>query len=255
MMPTSLLIVAIALGTCVATLLGGWLALSLKRGRNLVLGFSAGAVIGVAFFDLLPEALSLSGSSVLLAAALGFLVYFLFDRLVAQCDGHVAATFLLGRGSGRKTATHFSWNRSRRGLLGAASLSAHSLLDGFGIGIAFQAGHGAGLVVAAAVVAHDFADGLNTVNVVTSNGGARSQARRWLIADAVAPLLGAGLSLFFSLSPAKLGLLLAGFAGFFLYIGAVDLLPESQRGGGRLGTTLATLLGALFLYAVARMAM
>ena len=153
---------------------------------------------------------------------------------MAQCDGHVAAP--------------------RRGLLGAASLSAHSLLDGFGIGIAFQAGHGAGLVVAA-VVAHDFADGLNTVNVVTSNGGARAQARRWLIADAVAPLLGAGLSLFFSLSPEKLGLLLAGFAGFFLYIGAVDLLPESQRNGGRLGSTLAVLLGALFLYLVARAAM
>lgn len=230
-MTTTLLIGAIALCTAIATLLGGALALSLREGRNLVLGFSAGAVIGVGFFDLLPESISLAGSSVLLAAACGFFLYLLFDRLVA----HHAV-----RG---------------RGLLGAASLSAHSLLDGFGIGIAFQAGHGAGFVVAAAVLAHDFADGLNTVNVVTKNGGTRLQARKWLAIDAIAPLVGAGLSLFFTLSNDRLGLLLAAFAGFFLYIGAVDLLPESQRASGRMGTTFATLLGALFLYVVARLAM
>jgi zinc transporter ZupT len=225
---TIALIAAVSLATCIATLLGGWLALSLRGRIHLVLGFSAGAVMGVAFFDLLPESLSLSGSAALLAAALGFFLYMLFDRLVAQ---------------------------QGRGPLGAASLSAHSLLDGFGIGIAFQAGHNVGLVVSAAVLAHDFADGLNTVNVVTKNGGAREQARRWLVIDAVAPLVGAGLSLFLSLSSHWLGLLLAGFAGFFLYIGAIDLLPESQRGPELVLPAIATGAGALFLYVVARLAM
>jgi zinc transporter ZupT len=230
---TTLLVAITALGTCIATFLGGWLALSLKSRINLVLGFSAGAVIGVAFFDLLPEALSLSGPSILPIAALGFLAYLLFDRLAAP--------------GAQGPNLH-------RGMLGAASLSAHSLLDGLGIGIAFQAGHGAGLVVSAAVLAHDFADGLNTVNVVTKNGGARRQAMGWLAADAIAPLIGAGLSLFVHLPPASLGFLLAGFAGFFLYIGAVDLLPESQRGVSKLAASAATLLGALFLYVVARLA-
>jgi zinc transporter ZupT len=232
---TTGLIVVTALCTCVATFLGGWLALSLKSRINLVLGFSAGAVIGVAFFDLLPEALSLRGPSILPIAALGFLAYLLFDRLASH--------------SGPQEGN------PRRGILGAASLSAHSLLDGLGIGIAFQAGHGPGLVVAAAVLAHDFADGLNTVNVVTRNGGARRLAMGWLAADAIAPLVGAGLSLFFHLPPSTLGVLLAIFGGFFLYIGAVDLLPESQRGTSRLGASLMTLLGALFLYGVARLAM
>ena len=196
-----------------------------------MLGFSAGAVIGVSFFDLLPESLSLSGPVILPVAAAGFFSYLLFDRLVARHDAPA------------------------RGALGAASLSAHSLLDGFGIGIAFQAGPGAGLVVSAAVLAHDFADGLNTVNVVTKHGGSRAQAMRWLAIDAVAPLVGAGLSLFLSMGTHTLGLLLAGFAGFFLYIGAVDLLPESQRAPQRFRSSLAALLGALFLYVVARAAM
>ena len=68
-------------------------------------------------------------------------------------------------------------------------------------------------------------------------------------------MLGAALSLFVSLPPEILGVLLAVFAGFFLYIGGVDLLPESQRQGSRLSAAAATVVGALFLYAVARLAM
>ena len=228
---TSLLILGVVFCAGIATLLGGVFALSLHGRHGLVLGFSAGAVLGVAFFDLLPEALSLGGNIMLATVAAGFFLYLLFDRLVMR------------------------HGKPARGLLGAASLSAHSLLDGFGIGIAFQAGHGAGLVVSAAVLAHDFADGLNTVNVVTKNGGSRAQALRWLTVDAAAPLLGAGLSLFFSLSAELLGLLLAGFAGFFFYIGAVDLLPESVRAAGRLPAAASVVAGALFLYGVARLAM
>ena len=230
-MTTTTLILGVVFCAGIATLLGGFFALSLRGRQGLVLGFSAGAVIGVAFFDLLPEALSLGDFRMLGAAAAGFFLYLLFDRLVMR-HGNPA-----------------------RGFVGATSLSAHSLLDGFGIGIAFQAGHDAGLVVSAAVLAHDFADGLNTVNIVTKNGGARAQALRWLVIDAIAPLLGAGISLFFSLRADLLGLLLAGLAGFFLYIGAVDLLPESQRAPQRLWSGFATLLGALFLYAVARLVM
>jgi len=44
--------------------------------------------------------------------------------------------------------------------------------------------------------------------------------------------------------------LLALFCGFFLHIGASGLLPESHRAHPRPSTTIATLLGAAFLYAV-----
>jgi ZIP family zinc transporter len=128
------------------------------------------------------------------------------------------------------------------------------MLDGLGIGFAFQASHQAGVVVAAAVLAHDFADGLNTVNVVVKHGGSRPQALRWLLADALAPVVGAAISLFFRLPGDMLALLLAGFVGFFLYIGALDLLPESRRAGSRWASGLATLLGAAFLFTVARFA-
>jgi len=137
-----------------------------------------------------------------------------------------------------------------RGLVGAASFSAHSVLDGFAMGVAFQASREIGLIVAAAVLAHDFADGLNTVNVVIKNGGTRAFALRWLAVDAVAPVVGASLSLLLTPDRGVLAVLLALFCGFFLHIGASGLLPESHRAYPRPSTTLATLLGAGFLYFV-----
>jgi zinc transporter ZupT len=237
----SLLVVPIALGACVATLGGGLFAIAIRDRLHLVLGFSAGAVLGVAFFDLMPEALSLGHSldpRVLTAiVALGFFLYVLLDRAVAPHD-HGAT---LGR-------------QPRRGWLGAGSLSVHSFLDGLAIGVAFQAGRSIGIVVAVAVVIHDFSDGLNTVNVVVKNGGERRAALRWLLVDAIAPVLGALSSLTFSLPNGMIAVLLAFFAGFFLYIGASDLLPESHHAHPRFFTTVATLAGAATLYGVTQIA-
>ena len=233
---TALLVLLIALGALTATMLGGVMALKLEGKLPLVMGFSAGAVIGVAFFDLAPEALEagrgLYAPRALLAlAALGFFLYTVLDRLVARhdCEGQA---------------------NPARGLMGAASFSAHSVLDGFALGVALQASREIGLIVAAAVLAHDFADGLNTVNVVVKNGGTRRFALRWLAVDAIAPVVGASLSLLITPSANMLAVLLAVFCGFFLHIGASGLLPESHRAYPRPSTTFATLLGAGFLYAV-----
>ena len=231
-----LIVMAVALGACAATMAGGLLSLKLGGKLPLVMGFSAGAVIGVAFFDLAPEALEAGKGfyeprTLLAIAALGFFFYTVLDRLVARhdCEGQA---------------------NPARGMMGAASFSAHSVLDGFAMGVAFQASREIGLIVAAAVLAHDFADGLNTVNVVMKNGGTRGFALRWLAVDAVAPVLGASLSLLITPGPGLLALLLALFCGFFLHIGANGLLPESHREHPRPSTTVATLLGAAFLYAV-----
>ncbi len=237
------LIMLIALGTFGATLIGGWLALTLRDRLHLVLGFSAGAVLAVAFFDLLPEALKLDRADpagVLGVAALGFFAYTVLDRLIALDAQRV------GAGQDGTLAA--------RGWLGAASLSAHSFVDGFAIGAGFQASPSVGAVVAVAVIAHDCADGMNTVNLVVKNGGSRGHAFGWLALDAVAPVLGAATSLLLRFSDHDLAQLLALFGGFFLYIGASDLLPESFHAHPKTLTTLMTLLGAIFLYTVVRLA-
>jgi zinc transporter ZupT len=228
--------------TVISTLLGGLFALWRKDKLHLILGFSAGAVVGVAFFDLLPESLDLAhsrytNSTVTLAVAVGFLAFMLLSRMILV-HPHVEDCE----------------NDRHQGRLGALSLSLHSLLDGLGIGLAFQASKAAGLVVAIAVLAHDFSDGLNTVSFVLKHDGKVVEARRWLIADAVAPLIGVLISFGIRLPQTTLGLVLAVFCGFFLYIGASDLLPESHHKHPTLVTSVLTILGAAVIYGAVRFA-
>jgi ZIP family zinc transporter len=231
------LLVILGLAAGLATLAGGVLALRLADRVGLILGLSAGAVVGVALLDLLPEALKLAPPDqnriTTTLVALGFLICLVIDR-----------SFLLAAPEGG----------GHRGHLGAASLTAHSLLDGVAIGLGFQASPAVGAVLAAAVLAHDLADGANTVAVSQIGGRSILRARAWLAADALAPLAGIGISRLISPPPQILASLLALFAGFFLYIGASELLPGSHHGHPSLWTTATTVLGVAMIWLVVRLA-
>ncbi len=103
-------------------------------------------------------------------------------------------------------------------------------------------------MVAAAVVTHDFSDGVNTMSIVIRNRAERGPALRWLCAVAAAPVLGIVATRFFTLPPDAIGVSLAIFAGFFLYIGASDLIPESFHAHPKFLTTALTVAGAAVLY-------
>jgi ZIP family zinc transporter len=241
------MLIAIAVATFVATTLGGLGALKLRDKQHLVLGFSAGAVIGVALFDLIPEAFQLGTQFydihfVSSVVAVGFLLYLILDRTLFfhshtddDCEAHEHGAI-------------------ERGSFGATSLSAHSLLDGVAIGLAFQVSPAIGAAVAVAVLVHDFSDGINTVSMVIKNGGTERSALRWLMIDAAAPVVGVMSTYFFTIPESAFGLVLALFAGFFLYIGASDLIPESHHAHPKLLTTVMTVVGATTLYVAIRFA-
>jgi zinc transporter ZupT len=231
-----LLVVGVVTGS--ATLLGGALALRFRSALGWLLGFSSGAIVGVALFDLLPEALDLAGErhshfSITTAVAIGFGLYLVADR---------ASVLMNGAAGGQ------------RGHFAPASLTAHSLMDGLGIGLAFQVSTAAGLIVALAVVAHDILDGANTVTLSLAGGSGTRTARGWLFADSAAPLVGIGLARLISIPTFTLAVLLGMFAGVFLYIGASELLPLSHDRRPRLSTIAATGAGFLFIYLVIRLA-
>jgi len=234
------MVILIVLATVIATVCGGLFAMRFKDKLHLILGFSAGAVIGVAFFDLLPESLELgkqiySLSFITSIVALGFLVFMMLDRLLSFHDHSEDCD-----------------NKRHNGRLGAGSLSLHSLLDGVAIGLSFNVSQSVGIIVAIAVLAHDFSDGINTVGMILKSKGSRKETFVWLGIDSIAPVIGIISTYFFTLSQTSLGLLLALFCGFFLYIGASDLLPESHHGHPARWTSLTTLMGALCIYIVVR---
>lgn len=219
-----------------STFLGGLFTLRFKDKLHLIMGFSAGAIISVAFLDLLPEAIELVGdrmglSQTISIVVLGFFIYMVLDRMLNfHChEGHCE-------------------NERHGGGLGAASLCVHSFLDGMAIGLAFQVSTAVGFVLATAVLVHNFSDGVNTVSIILKGGANNRRAFFWLILDAVAPVLGIVSTLFFSLPDFGLGIILAFICGFFLYIGAGELLPESHHSHSTRWTTVMTVLGGLVLY-------
>jgi zinc transporter ZupT len=233
----NMVIFFIIVATIVATTLGGLFAVRYKDQLHLILGFSAGAVLGVALFDLLPEALELtmgtySIRTVTILIAVGFSFYMVLDRFFSL-HGH--------------PKDHCE-NPSHSGELGASALTFHSFLDGFGIGLAFKVSPAVGWIVAAAVLSHDFSDGINTVNMILKNKGERQAALKWLAADALAPALGVLSTYFLRVSPPTLGLILAVYIGLFLYISASDLIPESHHKHPTVYTSVMTILGMAVIF-------
>jgi ZIP family zinc transporter len=214
--------------TVASTLLGGALALRLRRELQTAIALSGGIVIAVALFDLIPEGLHAIGDDrrVLTLVGAGFILFFVVERFLV----------LHHRDEPEQARSH-----GRVGALGAGALAFHTFTDGLGIGLAFGLDTETGLLVLLAVVSHDFADGVNAVTFIVSQGGSKTAALRWLTLVAVAPLLGAAVGSLVDVSAETLGHLLAVYAGVFLYIGATDLLPEAHRHPSwrRVGVTLA----------------
>lgn len=221
--------------TVISTLAGGLVALRLAQELTTAIALTGGVVVAVALFHVLPEAMDAVGDPhrVGMLVGAGFLAFFLAERLLVLHH---------------RDDTEHAQAHAHVGAFGAAGLSLHSFVDGLGIGLAFDLSTSTGLLVFVAVVSHDFADGLNTVGFVLRQSGDRRRAVRWLSVDALAPLAGAIIGSTLSISEANLGMALAVYAGFFLFMGATDLLPHAHEhpSGKRVALTLAG-FGAIFL--------
>jgi ZIP family zinc transporter len=226
--------------TVLATLIGGRVALRLSHTLPTVIALTGGVVVAVALFDVLPEGIEAVGdpAKATTLVAIGFLAFFFAER----------ALVLHHRDDTAEAQAHH-----RVGVLGALGLSIHSFIDGLGIGLAFGLDSATGLLVFVAVVSHDFADGLNTVSFVLKQSGNRRQAVRWLTIDAIAPLLGAIVGSIVGVSDQSLGYILCLYSGFFLYMGATDLLPEAHAHASwsRVGLTAS---GFALIFVVTRVA-
>jgi len=215
-----------------------------KDRLHLVMGFTAGVLLGVVAFDIFPEIISeLSATGydpiyAMIALVAGFLVFHIFEKSILIHHSHED-----------EYAVH---KHPDVGVASAIALAGHSFLDGMGIGLGFQVSNTVGILVAVAVIAHDFTDGMNTVALMLSNKNTIKKAKWFLLLDALTPILGALSTLFFTFSSHFLILYLGFFAGFLLYIGASDILPEAHSKHSSWKTIVLTVFGVIFTFVVTR---
>ena len=229
-------LVVLTIITILSTLVGGLFALRKNGSLCGFFAFSAGSLLAVSFLDLLPESMNLAGKVGLDVKYVGLMIIVSF----------LFYTFLE-----RVFMTHHHHEDERHGHImgpvGAGSLVLHSFVDGIAIGAAFLVNASVGLLVALAVISHDFTDGINTVTLMLKNKHGKRQALFFLIADAIAPVVGVLFASFIFISDKALALILAFFVGEFVYLAASNLLPELKEERS-LKISLLMLLGVVVIY-------
>ncbi len=231
--------------TFVSTLAGGLIAARFRNRFGIVAAFASGVLIAVPLFDLLPESLKLAVEinvpleQLLYAVAVGFIFLYILERYISVhhvCEGDVCQNVRHPKG----------------GFFGAAELSAHSFMDGLAIGLSFHINTHVGIIIAVAVISHDFSDGINTFTVMLHAGNTLRSSLGMLLVDAITPVLGAASTLLFSIPERWLVLILPFFAGGFLYLGASELLPEAHQKNPPLLSMIATLSGFALIFIIIR---
>ena len=231
---------------------GGLFGIRHRDKLYLIMSFTAGILIAVCFFDIMPEIISLtteknlSITNAFIALVFGFLFFHILEKTVLLHHTHIHQE------KNYHEHNNIDHKHPTIGILGASGLSFHSFLDGVGIGLGFHVSPHIGLLIAIAVIAHDFSDGLNTVTLMLANRNNVKNAFKFLLADATTPILGVISTFIFSIPNNWLQLYLGFFAGFLLYIGASDLLPEAYSQNNSYKMIALTLTGVIFIFIVTR---
>lgn len=224
------MILAILAGSALS-LIGGALIFLTKKRRpmaiTMALPFGAGALLAAAFFDLLPESFEHGEPRVLLVWALiGFMIFFLFERLVTWFHHH--HEHQLGQ-----------TNHSKNHLVVIGDV-LHNVIDGVAIGAAFVANPVTGFITTIAVSAHEIPKELGTFGILLSRGWRDRKVLTVNVMTAVGTVLAAGTTyLLGNVFAIPLGPLLAMTAGMFIYIAASDIIPDIHEQPRRIGTIQA----------------
>jgi ZIP family zinc transporter len=236
--------IIVSLLTFVSTLLGGLASIKYRNRLQLILGFTAGVLMGLVALEILPEIIRLvektktDPRNPMIALLAGFLIFHILEK-----------TILVHHDQEGSYEEH---RHPSVGLLSAIGLTTHSFLDGVGIGLGFSISSSVGILIAVAVVSHDFSDGLNTGSLMLVHQNTLRRTLALILADAIAPVLGAASTLFFRLPDEALLLYLGFFAGFLLYIGIAVILTEAYEKSTSLRTVAMTILGVTLIFLVSR---
>jgi ZIP family zinc transporter len=233
--------ILLAVITCFSTVIGGIFAARYRKSIGILGAFAAGVLITTSLLDILPQTFTLAQSAnvlledVMALTVVGFLFLYIISRLISQ---HVFS----------KEGEYVEVKHPLGGVFATSELSVHSFIDGLAIGFGLEADIHVGIIIAFAVICHDFTDGLSTVTVMLNSGNSLRNSLRMLFLDAIAPVLGAVVTLFLQLPPYYIVLLLPFFAGGFLYLGASDLLPQAHEGNPATLTVITCTAGFVLIF-------
>lgn len=240
-----MLVIGLAAVTVLATFLGGLLALRAKDRFHLVLGLSAGLLLGLVGFDLLPEVFEMGSGELggVKTVSIALIAGFLSLHFIEQFAGsHEPA----------ESEYHHDHTHAFEiaGTVGAFAMAGHIFLDGVALALAFKVSNALGVAVFIAMIVHAFSDGLNTVSLLVKMGQWSERGKFLLGIDAIARISGAILGTTLVISDSAIAIYLAAFSGIVIYLATSHILPEAHANHPTRATMLATLVGVLIMWGV-----
>jgi len=239
------LVIILAASTALATAVGGAIALRSRDRLHLVLGLSAGLLLGLVVFDLLPEVFAMSNSELLGAPAVsvaivgGFLLLHVYERTFGS---HEPAESDYGH--------EHKHSANIAGSIGALAMGVHVFLDGLALGVAFAIDESLGIAVFIALLVHAFSDGLNTVSLLVKSGKWSKKAIWLLGVDSAARISGAAIGSSLAISNNLTAIYLAAFSGILIYLATSHILPEAHARHASRWTLVSTLAGVAIMWAL-----
>jgi zinc and cadmium transporter len=220
--------IIVACAGFLANFAGGVFARRVADRMHLAVGFSAGTVIAVAFFIFMPQAVLIRpathGVNALLPfVGLGFVIALLLDRFGSL------------------------WTADSEERLTTRKHYGHAVLNGAAIGLAYHVSPAVSAVVTAALLAHEFSDSADAARQGLRERQDRRGPREYLISS-LCVTAGLAPTYFHAMTPGTLGVALALFGGYFIYLSASDLIPESHHLHPQLLTVALTFGGAGAMY-------
>ena len=237
--------IGLAAVTALATSAGGFLAIRSRDRLHLVLGLSAGLLLGLVAFDLLPEVFELNTDTfgnvpvVSIAFVIGFLTLHFAEQIFGS---HEPAESDYGH--------DHDHSANIAGTLGALAMGGHVFLDGVALGLSFKVSNALGLAVFIAILSHAFSDGLNTVSLLIKSGHWTKRAIALLGLDALMRISGATLGTYVVISDPTLAIYLAMFSGFVIYLATSHILPEAHSRHPSKITMLMTVIGVITMWLI-----
>lgn len=204
----------------------------LARALPLLVALAAGSLLGGALFHMLPAALERATTPLdpMIWAAAGFVAFLLLEHGLHWHHCH------------RPPSEH----RQPLTILVLVADALHNLLGGLAIGAIFVLDVGAGMAAWLGAAAHEIPQELGDFGILVHGGWSARRALLYNLLSALTFPVGA-LVAYLAAGRIDVGFLAAFGAGSFVYIAAVDLLPELKGSGGAKWHVLVVFLFGLGL--------
>jgi zinc and cadmium transporter len=208
-------------------LIGGYFVVRGDWSRKYLqyfLALGAGYMLAVAFLEIIPESVRLTGERALFYVLIGFFLVHLFEHTLAPHfhfgDGHSGA----GHSGDEIRHDDMSHGHARTTVL--LGLAIHTFFDGVAIAAGFLISTWLGVVIFVAVFLHKLPEGFTVASLVLASGMGKRNAILAAGLLGMATLLGVVLT---SALQGQLKYALPVSGGVTLYVAASDLLPEVNR--------------------------